>query len=304
MSKKTSAQSEQSFFNQASQAIVSLVHINVGGTVFTTSRITLLKYDSIFKEILSKNLENSLEIAPNTLFFDRDPQYFHLILNYFRTGVMNYPQNQQEKKMVLIEIHFYQVKNLIEKKTFKFENLQDNGGVFYYLGLRSRYSFENPVDAKEIELYMGEQYICYLGSKQVEMPLKHLVDFYDKINEEKPIFSTKNAKEPFLIIRFRSARVKPDFIRLENLREGHVDYNPKDLLFSGALTENLEEAVKDKGVWSVLESKYKEKQQKWRLFELLSYEFVNTIKIENVLLENTRVVVSGIEIYGSLTEKG
>jgi len=62
----------------------------VGGTIFRTSRSTLLHAPG---SMLSNMFSPSLPISPaivtadkNTFFIDRDPTYFRVILNYLRTG--------------------------------------------------------------------------------------------------------------------------------------------------------------------------------------------------------------------------
>ncbi len=290
------------FESDLDKALQNVIILNIGGQLFQTTKITLKKYDSLFKEILSGKI-NMTQIPEKTLFFDRDPTYFHLILNYFRTGMMPYPCDPSSLQALRAEINFYQIKNLIQRYKFNYENVNDRNGILYYLGIRNKYSFENPVDSKEIELYFGEQYNAYIRSKLLEIPLKNLLDFDEKINEEKPVFATKSPKEPFLIIRFKGARVNPNLICLENIKGEHLDFMPSDLAFYGAITENLIEGIKSKEIWVLLESKFKEEKLWWRNFEILSDDFFNTIKIENVSLSQNKVTLSGIEIYGSLTEK-
>ena len=283
-------------------ALSDALFLNIGGQLFQTTKRTLRKYASLFSEILCEKI--LMVQSPSTaLFFDRDPTYFHLILNYFRTGMMSYPSDSASLQALRTEVYFYQIKNLIQRYKFLYEDVKDRNGILYYLGIRNKYSFENPVDSKEVELYFGEQYNSYIRSKLLEVPLKSLLDFDERINEEKPVFASKSPKEPFLIIRFRNARVNPNLISLENIKGEHLDFVPSDLAFYGAITESVMEGVKAKEIWVRLESKFKEEKLWWRNFELVSHDFFNTIKIENVSVSSNKVTLSGIEIYGSLTEK-
>lgn len=54
-----------------------VVNINVGGTIFQTTELTLSK---------SKFFQTFLENGKDIPFVDRDPEYFKLILNYLRGG--------------------------------------------------------------------------------------------------------------------------------------------------------------------------------------------------------------------------
>ncbi|XP_034239319.1 BTB/POZ domain-containing protein KCTD3 [Thrips palmi] len=62
-----------------------IVHLNVGGTRFSTSRQTLSWIpDSFFTALLSGRI-SSLKDETGAIFIDRDPKVFALILNYLRT---------------------------------------------------------------------------------------------------------------------------------------------------------------------------------------------------------------------------
>lgn len=62
-----------------------IVHLNVGGTRFSTSRQTLMWVpDSFFTALLSGRI-SSLRDETGAIFIDRDPKLFATILNYLRT---------------------------------------------------------------------------------------------------------------------------------------------------------------------------------------------------------------------------
>lgn len=62
-----------------------IVHLNVGGTRFSTSRHTLMWVpDSFFTALLSGRI-SSLRDETGAIFIDRDPKIFATILNYLRT---------------------------------------------------------------------------------------------------------------------------------------------------------------------------------------------------------------------------
>ncbi|XP_063221701.1 BTB/POZ domain-containing protein KCTD3 isoform X2 [Bacillus rossius redtenbacheri] len=65
--------------------IGDIVHLNVGGTRFSTSRQTLMWVpDSFFTALLSGRI-SSLKDEMGAIFIDRDPKLFATILNYLRT---------------------------------------------------------------------------------------------------------------------------------------------------------------------------------------------------------------------------
>uniref|UniRef100_A0A0A9Y2Y0 BTB/POZ domain-containing protein KCTD3 n=2 Tax=Lygus hesperus TaxID=30085 RepID=A0A0A9Y2Y0_LYGHE len=62
-----------------------IIHLNVGGTRFSTSRQTLLWIpDTFFSALLSGRI-SSLKDETGAIFIDRDPKLFSTILNYLRT---------------------------------------------------------------------------------------------------------------------------------------------------------------------------------------------------------------------------
>lgn len=62
-----------------------IVHLNVGGTRYSTSRQTLMWVpDSFFSSLLSGRISSLLDES-GAIFIDRDPQLFSRVLNYLRT---------------------------------------------------------------------------------------------------------------------------------------------------------------------------------------------------------------------------
>ena len=66
-----------------------IVSLNVGGTLFATSRQTLMKHpDSMLARMC--NTEVPVVKDPSGAYFiDRDPTLFRLILNYLRSGFLS-----------------------------------------------------------------------------------------------------------------------------------------------------------------------------------------------------------------------
>ncbi|XP_043501074.1 BTB/POZ domain-containing protein KCTD3 isoform X1 [Polistes fuscatus] len=66
-----------------------IVHLNVGGTRFSTSQQTLTWIpDSFFTALLSNRIASHQDLD-GALFIDRDPRMFSIILNYLRTKDIN-----------------------------------------------------------------------------------------------------------------------------------------------------------------------------------------------------------------------
>lgn len=86
--------------------------LNVGGTLFQTSIYTLkkLKGTLFYHQLLSN------EITVNQVtFYDRDPDLFHIIINYLRTLIIPDIESlsKDEKEKLLVEAEYYLITPLI-----------------------------------------------------------------------------------------------------------------------------------------------------------------------------------------------
>lgn len=93
-----------------------IITLNIGGTIFSTDKKNLIKdSESIFAILL--NEDSSL----TELFFDRNPRLFKYLLNYLRTGTINYKLfGKEELKSLYEEALFYEItdiRNHLEEKT-------------------------------------------------------------------------------------------------------------------------------------------------------------------------------------------
>ncbi|XP_028409764.1 uncharacterized protein LOC114532454 [Dendronephthya gigantea] len=86
-----------------------VIHMNVGGQKFTTTRSTLCQIeDSLLASMFSGRWENSvLRDQDGAVFFDYNPKYFDFILAYLRAKTMATPENPA----ALPEVPDDQVKN-------------------------------------------------------------------------------------------------------------------------------------------------------------------------------------------------
>ncbi|XP_046709610.1 BTB/POZ domain-containing protein KCTD5 isoform X6 [Silurus meridionalis] len=90
------------------------VRLNVGGTVFLTTRQTLLKEQTSFLYRLCQQQDlHSDTDETGAYVIDRDPTYFGPILNYLRHGKLVYNKELAEEG-VLEEAEFYNITPLIK----------------------------------------------------------------------------------------------------------------------------------------------------------------------------------------------
>uniref|UniRef100_A0A1I7TCK7 BTB domain-containing protein n=1 Tax=Caenorhabditis tropicalis TaxID=1561998 RepID=A0A1I7TCK7_9PELO len=90
-----------------------IVRLNIGGSVFQTSRATLTKFDGFFKALFETEL-SAIRDDSGAIFVDRDPKHFRLILNFMRDGDVAFPESKQEIEEILKEAQFYLLKGLIK----------------------------------------------------------------------------------------------------------------------------------------------------------------------------------------------
>jgi len=93
----------------------SRITLNVGGKLFTTTKDTLLsRRDSFFYAMLSSGQWFPDE-SDGTYFIDRDPDYFHIILSFLRTGnVFGILElNDLQRKALKHEADFYCLSDLM-----------------------------------------------------------------------------------------------------------------------------------------------------------------------------------------------
>lgn len=94
------------------------ITLNIGGTYFTTTRVTLSKAPNSFLHKLSlKSLDpNEIESDRDergAFLVDRDPNYFQVVLNYLRHGKLIMNKGLLEEG-VLEEAEFYNITDLIK----------------------------------------------------------------------------------------------------------------------------------------------------------------------------------------------
>ncbi|XP_046419641.1 BTB/POZ domain-containing protein KCTD3 isoform X2 [Neodiprion fabricii] len=108
-----------------------IVHLNVGGTRFSTSRQTLSWVpDSFFTALLSGRI-SSLRDETGALFIDRDPKIFSVILSYLRTRDIDL--KNADLRALRHEAEYYGIAPLV-KRLMLCEDLSQSscGDVLFY----------------------------------------------------------------------------------------------------------------------------------------------------------------------------
>uniref|UniRef100_A0AC35TV50 BTB domain-containing protein n=1 Tax=Rhabditophanes sp. KR3021 TaxID=114890 RepID=A0AC35TV50_9BILA len=93
----------------------SIIKLNVGGTIFATSKTTLTWLPGTFFTSLLSGGIDSLKDSEGAIFIDRDPQLFRIILNYLRTRhleIKNVDLGQLKH-----EAQYYNIKPLMKRLT-------------------------------------------------------------------------------------------------------------------------------------------------------------------------------------------
>ncbi|CAF0806680.1 unnamed protein product [Rotaria sp. Silwood1] len=90
------------------------VHIDVGGTIFTSSLETLTRYpDSRLSKLFNGTIPIVLDTLKQHYFIDRDGKLFRYILNYMRYGSLTLPDNFPELSALLEEARYFELTPLI-----------------------------------------------------------------------------------------------------------------------------------------------------------------------------------------------
>ncbi|XP_026810797.1 BTB/POZ domain-containing protein KCTD3 [Rhopalosiphum maidis] len=108
-----------------------IMHLNVGGTRFSTSRQTLTWVpDSFFTALLSGRI-SSLRDDTGAIFIDRDPKVFAIILNYLRTHDIDL--SGTDIRTLRHEAEFYGIMPLV-KRLILCEDLEQSscGDILFY----------------------------------------------------------------------------------------------------------------------------------------------------------------------------
>ena len=103
------------------------VHIDVGGTIFTSSLETLTRFP---ESRLSKLFNGTVPIVLDTLkqhyFIDRDGQLFRFILNFMRYGILALPDEFNELPALLEEARYFELTPMVNAIEDRLSKKQDS----------------------------------------------------------------------------------------------------------------------------------------------------------------------------------
>ena len=86
------------------------VHIDVGGTIFTSSLETLTRYpDSRLSKLFNGTIPIVLDALKQHYFIDRDGKLFRYILNFMRCGTLALPDHFTELPALLEEARYFEL---------------------------------------------------------------------------------------------------------------------------------------------------------------------------------------------------
>lgn len=110
-----------------------IIHVNIGGTVYTTTRATLCRYpDSMLGAMFRGDIPSRLDHNGH-YFIDRDGETFKYILNFLRSTKLSLPNDFKEYDLLLCEANFYQIRPLIELILHMQEESSRNKSHSHYL---------------------------------------------------------------------------------------------------------------------------------------------------------------------------
>ena len=91
----------------------SIINLNVGGKIYTTSISTLTKYpDSMLGRMFGGDLPSAKDAQGNVV-IDRDGELFRYVLTFLRSSKLILPENFKELSLLEEEAEFYQIPELI-----------------------------------------------------------------------------------------------------------------------------------------------------------------------------------------------
>lgn len=102
-------------FVAAASRYTAPVHIDVGGTIYTSSLETLTKHpDSKLAKMFNGSIPIVLDSLKQHYFIDRDGKMFRHILNFLRSNHLCLPDNFEELDLLMEEAKFYDIPAMVK----------------------------------------------------------------------------------------------------------------------------------------------------------------------------------------------
>ncbi|RUS76767.1 hypothetical protein EGW08_015474 [Elysia chlorotica] len=182
----------------------SVITLNVGGTLYTTTRSTLLKYpDSMLGSLASHDCPSTQD-ENGHLFIDRDGAAFKYILNFLRSSQLCLPSDFTDIDLLAAEADFYQVTPLIDAiREYQEQELKSRKKHLYYIEIveiRTGHSATMPSCNSRVKVFM-------VGRKDILKTLPNEVFGIDYIEKLKCLEDTDHTEFPLFgqSIRQRAA---------------------------------------------------------------------------------------------------
>lgn len=91
-----------------------IIYLDVGGTKFSTSLETLLKYPTSMLGLMFNGNFESTQDNEGRYFIDADGEMFMYILNFLRRNQLCLPEHFSEYDRLLVEAEYFQIEPLVE----------------------------------------------------------------------------------------------------------------------------------------------------------------------------------------------
>ncbi|KAF1767465.1 hypothetical protein GCK72_007424 [Caenorhabditis remanei] len=91
----------------------NIVKLDIGGTVFKTTKSTLTRFDGMLKVMMETEIPVEKDES-GCIFIDRSPKHFDGILNFLRDGQVTLPDSEKEILEIEQEAQFYQLDGLMK----------------------------------------------------------------------------------------------------------------------------------------------------------------------------------------------
>jgi len=269
-----------------------IITLNVGGTTFSTQHKTLMSVPSLLKAMFSGRLE-LFPLEDGSYFIDRDPKLFRYIINYLRSGVVTWPSNEKQKKMIMEEFDFFNIefnRRISGSREFTYGSEFDKQGILYFLATEGgKNDWVNPRTKGVVEIYGESGYYRIENNSATRYNTQEDFNLAFDYSANPIACLTSPTDNMHFIINIMNRKVKLNTITVAN------SYSPetylKGLKFSGSDSKT--------GAWVLLPEVEKGgSSAKVKTWTITTEQYFQYFKISS----DHQVLISGLEMYGSLED--